>query len=406
MIATLLSLDLALGAGRWSAWGGFTLVVGLLAAGDPRQIPRSAELVARLRTLWLAAAALSVFGALATVLLQSASQAGAGWSDLLDPRLLSETFGDGGDGWAVVVRLAAVMVAVTLGLRAVSRPETAGRALSANATALSVVAGAVASALAGHAGAVSGGAVFAVFVGAVHLTAVGAWFGGIAVLVTLGRGGQEIEAVVARFSRFAGWLVPVAVVSGPVLAWFVVGDVSSIGDDAYSRWLIVKVLLVAAVLALAGATRLASRAGRRRATVRGMIAELVVASAILSVVSGLAALDPAAGTAQVQVVRRLVNEGMIAVVEVTDARVGTTVVHFYFTPQGGSLESVRTAGATLSRTDGTGGETPLDLVPSGANHFTAIVELPSTGAWNLVVVASPTTAAEVSFTLSFIVEKT
>lgn len=403
MIATSLTLDVALGAGRWAAWAGFALVVGLLVAVDPRHVGGPTGLVTRLRTLWLAALALSVLGALATILLQAASEAGGGWPDVLDASLLSTSFGAGGDGWMIVGRLTAVVVASALGMRAIARPETAVTSLSANATALTVVAGAVASALAGHVRE-SASPVVGVAVAALHLTAVGAWFGGIAVLVILGGGGRDIDPLVQRFSRIAALLVPAAVISGPVLAWLVVGDVSSIGDDAYSRWLIVKVLLVAAVLALAGATRLASRAARARATVRGMIAELVVASMILAVVSGLAILDPTARSPEVPVVRRLVNEGMIAVVEVADARVGETVVHFYFTPPGGSLETVRIADAALSRSDGTGGETSLDLVPSGPNHFTAVVDLPSPGPWTIDLVASPGTASEVAFSSSFLVE--
>jgi len=404
VIGVARSLDLALGAGRWAAWVGFALVIGLLVAGDPRGVGDSAPLAARLRTMWLVAALLSVAGALATLLLEPVSAARGDWSDAVDAGLLSGAFDAGGNGWAIVVRLVMVACAVLLGLRALARPDMVASAGWANSAAMSVVVGAVAAALDGHAAETDGGAVVAVAVGAAHLTAVGAWFGGIVVLVFLGAGGHDIDAVTERFSRIAGWLVPVAVVSGPVLAWMVIGDVTAVGDDAYSRWLIVKVFLVVAVLAVAAATRLASRSGNRRATVRGMVAELVVASAILSVVSGLAALDPTEAASQVQVVRRLVSEDTIAVVEITDARVGRTVVHVYFTPPGGSLDTVAGAAATLTAAGSgasTGEQLVLDLVPSGANHYTSVVELPSPGTWTLELTASPGTTEEIVFTGSF-----
>jgi len=91
-----------------------------------------------------------------------------------------------------------------------------------------------------------------------HLTAVSAWVGGLAVL-TIGllprRQLDELAEVVPRFSRVAATSVVLLVATGVVLAWQLIGSVGDLFSTDYGRILILKVVLIGAVLVAATASK-------------------------------------------------------------------------------------------------------------------------------------------------------
>lgn len=100
----------------------------------------------------------------------------------------------------------------------------------------------------------------------VHLAGVSAWLGGLTLLAlcvlrptrVTDTGPQSIAAidrVVGRFSSVAFVSVVAIVVSGVVQGWRQLGSVSALWDTSYGRLLVVKVVLVAAMLAAAAASR-------------------------------------------------------------------------------------------------------------------------------------------------------
>jgi len=95
---------------------------------------------------------------------------------------------------------------------------------------------------------------------AAHLLAAGAWLGGLAPLghILLLRGGEsgpaqksELDQILLRFSGMGYIAVATLVGSGLVNSWFLIGNVSGLFATPYGQLLIVKLVLFAAMLALA-----------------------------------------------------------------------------------------------------------------------------------------------------------
>lgn len=384
-------LDLVLGAGRVLSFAGVAAVVGLLVVGGQRGA--TVPSLQRMRTAWLAGAGVGVLGSLIVLVLRVPSEANAGWAGVVDVHLASISLRSAG-GAATAVRVVLLVVLLALGLRSLSRTRPVASTVWANAAALAVVALASTFAVGGHESE-SDQPVLTVALASVHALSVAAWFGGVAALLVVG---IERDDVLRRFSRLATWLVPSALISGAATTIVVVGGPASIGDNDYTRWLLVKVLIVGIALAMAAATRLAMRSSRSSAMARGMVAELVVGCLALGATAALVANDPREGPDAVAVVRTLTSEGMLALVEIDDARTGTTVIHVYLTPAGGSLETVPSLGGSLSPSGtGAGSGIALDFVPSGPNHWAAVVAIPAPGLWTLVLAATPGTSGEVGF---------
>ncbi|MFK4269409.1 copper resistance protein CopC [Streptomyces milbemycinicus] len=90
----------------------------------------------------------------------------------------------------------------------------------------------------------------------VHLLAVGVWLGGLGALVATLRTGEPIgRSAVHRFSRLAFGSVVVLVLTGVYQSWRQVGSWDALTGTEYGRWLLVKVGLVAVLIAIASVSR-------------------------------------------------------------------------------------------------------------------------------------------------------
>ncbi|MFB7743380.1 copper resistance CopC/CopD family protein [Streptomyces sp. NPDC056132] len=89
-----------------------------------------------------------------------------------------------------------------------------------------------------------------------HLLAVATWLGGLTtLLVVLFRAPGIERAAVLRFSRIAFWSVAVLAATGVYQSWRQVGTWSALVDTAYGQLLLVKVGLVAVLVATASVSR-------------------------------------------------------------------------------------------------------------------------------------------------------
>ncbi|AYG81663.1 Copper transport protein YcnJ [Streptomyces hundungensis] len=89
-----------------------------------------------------------------------------------------------------------------------------------------------------------------------HLLAVAAWLGGlVTLLVVLYRAPGIERAAVLRFSRVAFWSVAVLAATGVYQSWRQVGAWSALIDTTYGQLLLVKVALVAVLVATASFSR-------------------------------------------------------------------------------------------------------------------------------------------------------
>jgi putative copper resistance protein D len=240
--------------------------------------------------------------------LQIAGMSGTALGDI-DPAIASAVLGQTAVGWALVVRLAALAVALGIALLL---PASAAKHW------LLMISGGIALATlawSGH-GVASEGAVGIVHAGAdiIHLLAASAWIGALALLLMLvsPRGSVSLERVEAAHAALAGFgamgtiLVGLIVATGVVNGVYLVGTdrVMALGSSPYGQLLLVKLMLFLAMLACAGANRfwltpaLATAIGReptRRALAllrRSVAIEVTFALLVLGLVAWLGTLEP------------------------------------------------------------------------------------------------------------------
>jgi copper transport protein len=230
---------------RWLTLIGLALFIGGSALRRP-----DAVIHPRVGLAALLGALLLLGGAAAELLHHSRSLAGS-WDAALGTGTQRTIFASRwGQLW--LLRVLGAGAALYLAVRA--RERTGLRAPPAGAAL--AVAGVVAAAMAGasHAATLPAPALF-IALDALHRFAAALWVGGLLVLAMLlaereGAPPGETEATLLRFSRWASWAIPLAVLSGlaPVLYRF--ADVRPPLSEPYLQLLLVKLALVGMGLAL------------------------------------------------------------------------------------------------------------------------------------------------------------
>jgi copper transport protein len=244
-----------------------------------------------------------------------------------------------------------------------------------------------------------------------HLLAVSLWLGGLALLavtVLRRRVGDEMAAVVPRFSRLAFWSVTVILVTGSFQSWRQVRSTAALTDTTYGRLLIVKVVLFAVLVGLGGLSRRVVQARYRvpaarlsfgpgtatddpdRATVghlrRAVGAETVIAIAVLAVTALLVNAQPARSALAQPFSGEMRNDMVVVNVTLDPAKAGPTDLHIYtLSPTGQQLEvQDLTARFTLPSDDV--GPLTVAVERAGPGHFSAYdFNLPLRGDWTLEV---------------------
>ncbi|MCC2274932.1 FixH family protein [Streptomyces sp. ET3-23] len=252
------------GIGRYTAYGGFVLLVGGCVFAGVCRSSRSVQRVAV--GGWIAL----FLSTTVLLLLRGAYTGGKGMGSVLDLSLLGDALSTK-PGAALLSRLlllsaAAVFLAVLFGTYADSgaRNGCSAQALAERrgvayglAVGGTLVAGGLAAtwALAEHA---SQGlqSWLAMPVDVVHLLGVAVWLGGLAALLASLWSGEPVRrAGVQRFSRLAFTSVCVLVATGLYQSWRQVGSWDALTGTEYGRRLLVKVGLVAVMVAVASVSR-------------------------------------------------------------------------------------------------------------------------------------------------------
>lgn len=283
--------------------GGLTLVgivvralgygAGLVAVGSAlflvayarRAFPASdrAE-VSRLmrRTAWIggSAAFIAVLALLGGLSIRAGRLSGLGLPGMADPLMLQIVW-EGPVGTAVAVRCTGL--AIVVGGLAFFRWRVGGLLTAAGAFAY-----AGSYALVGHAA--EAPRLFLAALLAVHLLAVSFWLGAFAPLTMAARrlARTDAAALLDAFGRAASWVVAALVLAGGIFALVLVETPGGLLGTAYGRILLVKIALVAALLALAALNKLrlvpALAAGKQSAR------ERLAASIRLEALAGAAIL--------------------------------------------------------------------------------------------------------------------
>jgi copper transport protein len=282
----------------------------------------------------------------------------------------------------------------------------------------------------------------------VHLAAMSLWVGGL-VLLVVGVPRAWFWWTASQFSPWALGSVVALALTGSVNAWRQLGSLDELTDSSYGRWLVIKLFLVAVVVAVASFSRRMSRSdpedepagepadeptgdlddhdagvpdgehavgpddgtvGASRAggaTLLGVapvrasapqepppalrwtvVFEIVGMVLILMATAGLVDSPPPAATAATTQSASAVLGDRVVQVELEPAVTGGTEMHVYLTSPGGGLDQADEISVAAYLPAADLGPIVLDTVPAGPNHVIGPdVDLPVAGLWSFDVAA-------------------
>ncbi|MGD9999830.1 MAG: copper resistance protein CopC [Ilumatobacteraceae bacterium] len=237
-----------------------------------------------------------------------------------------------------------------------------------------------------------------------HLAAMSAWVGGLAVVVLLPP--REMWAVAARFSPIALGSVATLAITGVVNAWRQSDSLGGLRDSSYGHWLIVKLVVIVGIVSIAAVNRwllntngrtpvVATSAGAaaRQPPERGMrrlvLVELIGIAIVFAATAGLVNAPPPRALAAPSLASvSVVKDGRVAQLTLDPAVTGGTVMHLYITSTTGSLDAPTdiTVTATLPAQDI--GPLELPVQRAGPGHVQSNdADLPLAGRWRFDVTA-------------------
>jgi len=312
--------------------------------------------------------------------------------DALKPSVVGEVLHTRFGEVAVIMLGALVVGAVVL-----ARIDRAGRWWRPTALAAAAVL-VIGPALAGHAS-VGRLVPLALAFDVVHLGAAAVWIGGLAVLVSLLRGGlaERRKAVAVTFSSWALPAAAAVVVSGLFATWRQVGTWAAVTATPYGRLLLAKTVAVAGLLGLAVISRQALRRTQTSRLRTAVILELGVVAVVFALTSALVNAVPArAALARPYSVEVHAGPSVLVDVVVDPAKVGSLAVHLYTLGADGAPLDVARAMATLSLPGRPVDPISAPLTKVGPGHFASYgVNVPISGRWSLAVALEPTPATAV-----------
>jgi copper transport protein len=213
----------------------------------------------------------------------------------------------------------------------------------------------------------------------VHLGAAAVWLGGLATVLVV----RDRDGIAARFSRLAWWAMVTIVVTGTVQGVRQVGSVDALTGTTYGKALVVKVIVVAVLLTIAGYAR--SVLGEQRSLRRAVGIEAVLAVVVLGVTSVLVAADPTKAADEEAFARSVAVQGTIIEVLAAPARPGPVDFHIYVTDPTVGLTTPLALEATV--TTPSGDDRAVPVRPAGRTHWSAFdVELAAAGTYRVEVV--------------------
>ena len=386
------------------------------AGGGAAWQAASEAFAARLRTLLLAAAAVGSLSAAAGVVLQGATGDGTSFWAALSPDVVGEVLATKfGTVWGLgVIAWAAVFVlALVEGRRLpVLKPASVGAtglaapAIRPGVIAMVVPLGALVAlpALGGHAG-VQEPRWLMLPANLVHVVAISAWLGGIAVLVLALRSAtQRVEppdrsrllvATVGRFSMIALPAFALILASGIAQSLASIDAVEQLWETAYGRSVLIKVALFAVlvVIGYVNRTRVLPNLQTTRAGVllrRTLRTELAIGVVVLGVTGALATYPPSDSVAAGPFATSATLGEARLEATVDPASPGLNGVHLYLFDRrtGAQYDEALEVTATAALPDKDIAAIPLELRKAGPGHYTAEgASLGVAGEWTFAVTA-------------------
>jgi copper transport protein len=200
--------------------------------------------------------------------------------------------------------------------------------------------------------------------------------------------------------------VAIIAVSGFAQSWRQVGSLDALGSTTYGRLLVVKVVLVAAMVAVAAASRrqvagqpaapipvgAAGRPGApptRRTLRRTVLTEAAIGVAVLAVTALLVNTPPARSQTAQPFAALLVQGDRLLDVSLSPAARGTNELHLVLSSTSGSLLRAEDATVRLTLPERDLGPLPVRVDSAGPDHWVALgLDIPFAGTWRLEVLVS------------------
>jgi len=241
-----------------------------------------------------------------------------------------------------------------------------------------------------------------------HVLAMSAWLGGIAVLVLALRGatsrlepgdrGRLLTAVVSRFSTLAGVAIAVLLASGIVQAIVEVRTFPHLLDTAFGRAVLIKIVVALAIVALGYINRRRLLPALRRSDTPGrtgvllrrtLTTELVLGAIAIGVTGALSTYAPSIAVSSGPYATSAVMGPLRLEVTVDPARVGPNQLHLYIFDRrtGAPFDETKEIRVTAALPEK--GIAPISMVPhvAGPGHFVVDgASLTVKGKWAMSVV--------------------
>jgi copper transport protein len=387
----------------------------LVAGGGGEWQAASDAFASRTQRIIVAACVAGLLSSLAALALQGAVGQGSTFWAALKPDVVREVLGTRfGTAWG----LAAAAWALALLALSVQRPLPRLQPASVGATGLALpgarvaapavplVALALLPAMGGHAS-VQPPVGLLLPANVLHVLAMSAWLGGIAVLVFALRAATRalavenrarlLAAVVSRFSTLAGIAIAVLLATGVVQGIVEVRTFPHLIDTAFGRAVLIKVVVAAGIVALGYVNRQRLLPALRTATTPGRAGVLLRSTLRAEFVLGVVALA-ATGALSTYAPSTAVSSGPYATtttlgpirleVTVDPARVGPNELHLYLFDRRTGAPFAGTKELTVTAAQPDKGIAPITLTPhvAGPGHF--VVEgatLGVKGKWTISV---------------------
>jgi copper transport protein len=240
-----------------------------------------------------------------------------------------------------------------------------------------------------------------------HVAAMAAWLGGIAVLVLAVRAAtgrldaadrpRLLIAVVARFSTLAGIAFAVLFATGAIQAVVEVASVSALLDTAFGRAVLIKLVVFGALVALGWANRAhvlpALRAAGESPARAGLLlrrtlrAELLLGVAVLAVTGALAGYPPSTAVSSGPVTREATIGPAHLELTADPATVGPNELHLYLFDHHTGAQYTRAKEVTVTAAlPGKGiAAIPFEVHSAGPGHAIATGTFGVAGDWKVTV---------------------
>ena len=232
----------------------------------------------------------------------------------------------------------------------------------------------------------------------IHLLAVSLWIGALFLITIDRKFWLKSTQSMLWFSRTAGYSVAIISATGIAQTLLLMDGMRNVFVLEYGQKLAVKVALVVVLVAIGALSRAALRKSGPAKLHQSVVVESLIALIVVGITALIVALPPREQASNAPVQFSLKQSDLSAEITVTPARVGSAEIHVAIDSLVGSFAQMTSVSARMSLPSEDIPNGPIELVRTTPNHYTAAVNFPFSGVWNLEILVKPDPSRTVLFT--------